>query len=1179
MQKKVYRRISLLVICLLLLSSTLSFAQATGVELTNETQVRIAGIDRYSTAVEIAKTVFPDGVDTVIIARGDNLADGLVASLLAGEIKAPILLTRPNSVPKDTEDALKALGVKNAYLIGGNQAITDETEGSIEGLGVQTERVAGKNRFETAVAITEKAGTGNKTALIVNGASYSDALAVGPAAYSQGYPILLVQNDNIPQETKDALITYGIENIVIIGGTSVVSEVVATELSKLPGIQEIERVAGGDRFETSVEVAKRFFPDSDNIIIANGSDSSMVDAVGASALGKPIVFVNDREVRPQVQAYIEGKQSLTIIGGKKAVPEAIKEVLELSISKDSKEEKQESNDNQTGGGIPWVGGTITPDPVDREQEDRQPVNEIDIDGFARKENQFATARVTSPTAFEFAVGLEDIEVIEVLGDIILEEPIISNVIITIPEETNNLKLDLKGSTIGTLNVNGNGNTIENMTIGSLNIGEGVEDVELVNVRDQEGSVHNFSGGGGNSIKLRGNTTFEGNIRITSTSKEVHIRAEGDDAKINGIVSVESTRPTTVSAPVSNLVVNTPGATLTINSKVDRILARENVEITVGENGQTPKVEARIGTQVTAKDASGREIDNIEVSFILDTYELENNIYVATQLHNNTNEGDKHSNVPVGEKAKLQQAIIGAMAHNTELEATEENQKIIDDAAIELQEAIDEFRRNIIRIDRVELGNKIWEARNKKWAAIIGDSLGRYPQAAYDEFKEAIDEALTVFRTHEVTQEAINEQIEKLNAAMDAFNQARIKGTEEFEGRITLEFSGDIGNNQYYNSHWGHIRGKHKEHNGWDFIESNLEHNIDGNKLQLDYYFNDLDIYSEYVIALNINSYLLFLEISSDEIRDGIVKEIELKEDDFVIVDMSIENVESVKHQNLNIKFLNDDGTVITSTNWHAAEFYNADNPPKIKPGIYDIHYYIRTDNKGYYLLRNNVMVDNENKEITFSQDEIVNLDFMLNQGSENNYHFRSIGLRRAHDFITFHESFMDQQNIYLLKGEYSNIYLDLAIERNEIIHILNIHINSHDNPLVINENMQLEVSDKFNIVNTRRASTEEILTVNRNANLLWSLDMHLEIRNDLGQILNQIWNGEWYQGGQPYYLVEVITEDKTYKREIGQLWEIYELSLGDIIGDNTIEGQFTFKVSVPELNHLIGAFEQKMVLE
>jgi hypothetical protein len=40
---------------------------------------RIAGTDRYDTAVQIAGNFFPDGADTVILVRGDLSADALTA--------------------------------------------------------------------------------------------------------------------------------------------------------------------------------------------------------------------------------------------------------------------------------------------------------------------------------------------------------------------------------------------------------------------------------------------------------------------------------------------------------------------------------------------------------------------------------------------------------------------------------------------------------------------------------------------------------------------------------------------------------------------------------------------------------------------------------------------------------------------------------------------------------------------------------------------------------------------------------------------------------------------------------------------------------------------------------------------------------------------------------------------
>lgn len=57
---------------------------------------RYSGIDKYQTALEIAKGMGAD-LDTVFIATGDNFQDALAGSVLASRTNSPILLVGKNT--------------------------------------------------------------------------------------------------------------------------------------------------------------------------------------------------------------------------------------------------------------------------------------------------------------------------------------------------------------------------------------------------------------------------------------------------------------------------------------------------------------------------------------------------------------------------------------------------------------------------------------------------------------------------------------------------------------------------------------------------------------------------------------------------------------------------------------------------------------------------------------------------------------------------------------------------------------------------------------------------------------------------------------------------------------------------------------------------------------------------
>lgn len=86
---------------------------------------RIAGADRYATAVEVAKEYVNrfGAFDTVVLVDGTNYPDALSASSLAGAKNAPILLTRPGGLDQATLDYIRS-SAKTVYIVGGENSVS-----------------------------------------------------------------------------------------------------------------------------------------------------------------------------------------------------------------------------------------------------------------------------------------------------------------------------------------------------------------------------------------------------------------------------------------------------------------------------------------------------------------------------------------------------------------------------------------------------------------------------------------------------------------------------------------------------------------------------------------------------------------------------------------------------------------------------------------------------------------------------------------------------------------------------------------------------------------------------------------------------------------------------------------------------------------------------------------------
>lgn len=256
---------------------------------------RIFGSDRYATAAQIARDAFPTGAQAAVIATGENFPDALAGSFLAGQpsgCPCPILLVQKNTVPAVTSQALQELGVDVVVLLGGPLVISNEVQTALEA-DHQVFRLGGQDRFDTARMVAETASPGdigtvdNKaTAIIASGFGFADALAAGPIAYAERLPILLTGPAGLAAPSRTALERLGIDHVVIVGGSAVVSDTVKSEIEQM-GITT-QRIFGIDRFQTATEIADfavaEFGFDVTHVNLAKGIDPNNSNEGFADAL-------------------------------------------------------------------------------------------------------------------------------------------------------------------------------------------------------------------------------------------------------------------------------------------------------------------------------------------------------------------------------------------------------------------------------------------------------------------------------------------------------------------------------------------------------------------------------------------------------------------------------------------------------------------------------------------------------------------------------------------------------------------------------------------------------------------------------------------------------------------------------------------------------------------------------
>ncbi|HUG84367.1 MAG TPA: cell wall-binding repeat-containing protein, partial [Euzebya sp.] len=176
------------------------------------TTTRVTGEDPISAAAAVARESHPGGAPTVILAGTQALADGVVATGLAGALRAPIVLSDADQLAPATRDLMRELEVERAILIGGSSALGEGMAATLAGdLGIEVVRIAGSSRFDTAGLVADMFAEaadpavvdGLRTALIVPAEDVPAGLEAGSLAAYIGdpLPVLISQNGLLPDPT------------------------------------------------------------------------------------------------------------------------------------------------------------------------------------------------------------------------------------------------------------------------------------------------------------------------------------------------------------------------------------------------------------------------------------------------------------------------------------------------------------------------------------------------------------------------------------------------------------------------------------------------------------------------------------------------------------------------------------------------------------------------------------------------------------------------------------------------------------------------------------------------------------------------------------------------------------------------------------------------------------------
>jgi len=179
-------------------------------------------------------------------------------------------------------------------------------------------RLAGQDRFETAVKVSQQGWTSADTVILAVSNNFADALTATPLAAKKNAPILLTTTTQLTGTTKAEMQRLNAKNVIIIGGSGVISDSIVQEL-KVIGMN-VTRIGGATRYETAAGVAREIGPNAEGIaVIVNGTNypDALSVAPWAAKNGYPIIPVLKDSIPSKISEtlnYLNTKKTI-VIGG------------------------------------------------------------------------------------------------------------------------------------------------------------------------------------------------------------------------------------------------------------------------------------------------------------------------------------------------------------------------------------------------------------------------------------------------------------------------------------------------------------------------------------------------------------------------------------------------------------------------------------------------------------------------------------------------------------------------------------------------------------------------------------------------------------------------------------------------------------------------------------------------
>jgi hypothetical protein len=265
------------------------------------------GNDPVANAIDISRQIFTLPGEYGVLAASSRFPDALGGSALASYLGPLLYVDADGSLGQPTLiEFQRALDPGSTiFVLGGTAVISDDVVGQLQAAGFDVVRLGGDGRQETAKIVADAVidvvnfgqGAPFDSVIISFEGDWPDAVTAGQISAFWGIPILLTPRDQLGGPAADYLVENQPSNVIVTGGTAVVSDAVIGEIEAITGPESTFRLGGETRLGTGAQITElnRFglYPFFDEIFeIEGGEPFTDAEVVIAVNLRRPDAFAH-----------------------------------------------------------------------------------------------------------------------------------------------------------------------------------------------------------------------------------------------------------------------------------------------------------------------------------------------------------------------------------------------------------------------------------------------------------------------------------------------------------------------------------------------------------------------------------------------------------------------------------------------------------------------------------------------------------------------------------------------------------------------------------------------------------------------------------------------------------------------------------------------------------------------